>query len=111
MHSADGGKTARIILYDVPAGCLDSWHHNEWVVSALCKHIGMTQVCQPIICAIPPGLSAGIVIAESHIFVHTWPEESAVRVIIDSCVDFSLPSAVRFLCDAYHTEKEKTLVF
>lgn len=107
----DGGKTCRIILRGVPLGCLESWSHNEWVVTALCSHLGMTRICNPIICAIPPGLSCGIVIAESHIFVHTWPEENAVRIVIDSCKDFDLPSAVRFVCDAYHTEVEETLAF
>ena len=37
QHPVDGGKTMRTILRDVPGGCLDSWSHNEWVVTSLCS--------------------------------------------------------------------------
>jgi S-adenosylmethionine/arginine decarboxylase-like enzyme len=38
-------------------------------------------------------------IQESHLAIHTWPEEAAVRVIIDSCVDFDADKATKWLAE------------
>jgi S-adenosylmethionine/arginine decarboxylase-like enzyme len=91
MPDVDGGKTVRIILRGCDAhgnGGLSDPSLAQWAILNLCEFLGMTRVGDPVVRALPPGLSCGLVIAESHLFIHTWPETASVRVIIDSCADF-----------------------
>lgn len=34
------------------------------------------------------GVSSVLLIAESHIAIHTWPHDDAFRLVVDSCKDF-----------------------
>ena len=104
MHLVDGGFTVRYIIYNGDPLCVTDETHNIWVIRNLCHLLHMTPVGDMVIRHIPPGISIGTVIAESHIFLHTWPETSAVRLIIDSCVDFDMTSARTFLSDSYDTD-------
>ena len=45
------------------------------------------------------GLSGVVVIAESHIAVHTWPEREWLRVDICSCKAFPHVSAIQFIIE------------
>jgi len=104
MHNVDGGKTVRVILKDCNTlhnGSLTDVEFNEWVLKRLCEFLGMTPVGTAFSQQIPPGLSCGLVIAESHIFIHTWPESASVRVVIDSCVDFDHDAASEWLKEIY----------
>ena len=105
MHEVDGGKTIRIILRDCACSHLDDPEFGELVVQALCEHLGMTQVGAPLTQSIPPGLSCVLIIAESHLCIHTWPESSSVRAIIDCCVDFDHDDAAEWLKKAYGAER------
>lgn len=105
MHEVDGGKTIRIILRDCACGRLSDPVFTESIIQALCGFLGMTQVGMPFTQSIPPGLSCVLIIAESHLCIHTWPESASVRVIIDACVDFDHDSAVEWLRVAYGAEK------
>lgn len=104
----DGGKTARIILRACGAtasGGLIDMEFNEWIIRRLCEFLNMTPVGTALSQSIPPGLSCGLIIAESHLFIHTWPESSSVRVVIDSCVDFDHAAAADWLREIYNAEE------
>jgi S-adenosylmethionine/arginine decarboxylase-like enzyme len=104
MHEVDGGKTARIVLHQCETlenGGLSDRDFNELILLQLCDHLRMTQIGLPFTQAIPPGLSTGLVIAESHLFIHTWPEDASVRVVIDSCVDFDHNETADWLKEIY----------
>ena len=105
MHEVDGGKTIRIILRDCACGRLSDRVFTESIIQALCDFLGMTRVGEPVTRLVPPGLSCVLIIAESHLCVHTWPESSSVRVIIDCCVDFDHDSASEWLKVAYGAER------
>ena len=107
MHEADGGKTARIVLHRCEVlenGGLSDAGFNELMLLKLCNHLGMTQIGLPFTQSIPPGLSTGLIIAESHLFIHTWPERASVRVVIDSCVDFDHNETADWLKGMYGAE-------
>lgn len=59
----------------------------------------MTPFSQPFGYLLTPGVSAGIVIWESHLFIHTWPEDSAARIIVDSCKSFRTQDVVEFITE------------
>jgi len=108
MPDVGGGKTVRIVLRgcEVAAnGGLSDSDMVEWDISRLCEFLGMSRVGDPFTHSIPPGLSCGLVIAESHLFIHTWPEDSSVRVIIDSCVDFDHNAAADWLQVVFGAER------
>lgn len=104
MPDVDGGKTVRIILRhcDTADGQLSSQRFIEWAIVGLCRYLGMTLVGgDPFTRSIPPGLSTVLIIAESHIAIHTWPETSSVRIVIDCCVDFNHEAAAGWLKDIF----------
>jgi len=45
----------------------------------------------------PQGVSGIIVIAESHLAIHTWPEFSFAAVDLFSCGEFDFTEALRFI--------------
>ena len=108
MPDVDGGKTVRIILRDcdMADGQLSSQRFVEWVITGLCNYLAMTMIGgDPFTRPIPPGLSTVLVIAESHIAIHTWPETASVRVVIDCCVDFNHNAAADWLKDIFGAVK------
>jgi S-adenosylmethionine decarboxylase len=55
------------------------------------------------------GISGVVLIAESHISIHTFPEKQFVTLDIFSCRDFVIEDAIAFFCDAFqpdHYDKE-----
>lgn len=50
------------------------------------------------------GMSGFVVIAQSHISIHAWPEYSEVDIDICSCKDFSQEDAIAFAREAFQTD-------
>jgi len=49
------------------------------------------------------GLSGFVVIAQSHISLHAWPEYGEVDIDICSCQSFSQQDVLAFVCDLFQT--------
>ena len=63
--------------------------------------IGMTKIMPPYAVKLDPsplypntGISGFVLIAESHISIHTWPERAYLNLDIFSCKDFNHHQAV-----------------
>jgi S-adenosylmethionine decarboxylase len=54
------------------------------------------------------GVSGFVIIAESHIAVHTFPERGYVWVDIFSCKAFEAPAAVEIVVDEFGLSRVKT---
>ena len=50
------------------------------------------------------GMSGFVVIAQSHISLHAWPEYSEVDIDICSCKEFSQEDAIAFAKDIFQTD-------
>jgi S-adenosylmethionine decarboxylase len=50
------------------------------------------------------GLSGFVVIAQSHISVHAWPEYGEVDIDICSCKEFSQEDAINFAKEMFQTD-------
>ena len=67
--------------------------------------IGMTKMTLPYVCkwldkfGTRPGVSGFVMIAESHISIHTFPDQDYVFADIFSCRDFDVDKAVRILTE------------
>ena len=81
------------------------------ILDELPTRIGMTKIMPPYVfkySGVKPedwGLSGFVLIAESHISIHTFPEKSFVSVDIFSCKTFDLEFAGEYLKEAFGMEK------
>ena len=81
------------------------------ILDELPSRIGMTKIMPPYVfkySGLKPedwGLSGFVLIAESHISIHTFPEKNFVSVDIFSCKAFDLEFAEAYLRQAFGMEK------
>ena len=54
------------------------------------------------------GMSGFVIIAQSHISLHAWPEYGEVDIDICSCKEFSKKDAVAFAREAFQTDDVET---
>ena len=54
------------------------------------------------------GLSGFVVIAQSHISIHAWPEYGEVDIDICSCKEFSQEDAIAFAKEMFKTDDVET---
>ena len=60
-----------------------------------------------------PGVSGVALISESHINVHTWPEQGLAQLCVHSCRDFPIGHIVALVMGAFDVQKQdmvKTMV-
>ena len=81
--------------------------------------IGMHKIAEPYAIDYPGksnsfdkgGISAVVIIAESHISIHTFPCNGYMSVDIFSCKDFDVEGAVEYIREAFNVRKfEKKLL-
>ncbi|NSW75729.1 MAG: S-adenosylmethionine decarboxylase [Candidatus Atribacteria bacterium] len=71
-------------------------------------HMGMTKVTAPYVFQYQGGspqeggISGIVIIAESHISIHTFPAQGYVSVDIFSCKPFDVEEAIRNLTEYFH---------
>ena len=81
------------------------------ILDELPTRIGMTKIMPPYVfkySGVKPedwGLSGFVLIAESHISIHTFPEKNFVSVDIFSCKTFDLEFAEAYLKQVFGMEK------
>ncbi|NPA51797.1 MAG: adenosylmethionine decarboxylase [Aquificae bacterium] len=76
------------------------------------KEIGMTRIMPPYVFKYDGGdkpedwgVSGFVIIAESHISIHTFPEKQYFSIDIFSCKDFDQDKAVEFIKEFFQTDK------
>jgi len=78
--------------------------------------IGMTKITQPQVFtykgATPQdwGLSGFVLIAESHISVHTFPDRGYLNIDVFSCKEFDPEAALAYLREHFGVEKVRSWV-
>jgi S-adenosylmethionine decarboxylase len=53
------------------------------------------------------GLSGFVIIAESHIAIHTFPERNFLTLDIFSCKDFLIETAIDYVVDNFHMRRHE----
>lgn len=85
------GRHLLVELWEVEEDLLQD---VEWVRKTLLKaahHAQTTVVSQTFHRFAPQGVSGVVVIAESHISIHTWPELGYAAVDVFTCGDHTMP--------------------
>ena len=80
------------------------------------KNMGMTKMIEPYVVrwkdknGVVPGLTGFVTIAESHLAVHTFPDEKRVYADIFSCRPFDFKFAVNYFKNVFEPEKLETKI-
>ena len=96
-----GGDPEKLQDVDLIQGFLDEYPST----------IGMTKVVPPQVYTyhgkVPGdwGVSGFVIIAESHISIHTFPEKDYVFMDVFSCRSFDVEKAFRLLANAFEAKK------
>jgi S-adenosylmethionine decarboxylase len=88
------------------------------ILSDLPERIGMTKITQPYVFPysglVPEdkGITGTVIIAESHISIHTFQEKDYCFVDVFSCKDFDVDYATDYIVDAFESKRfEKYVVY
>ena len=93
------GKVLLVNVYEVPPELLSSDEIMKLLLIRTIEAANMTPVLHTLQIAHFPipggsgfkgeyGLSAGMVLVESHVYIHTWPEKKYMRYEMSSCKNF-----------------------
>lgn len=80
------------------------------LLNELPEKIGMTKITQPYVFPynglVPEdsGITGVVIIAESHISIHTFEQKSYVFIDLFSCKDFDVEFAKKYFIDAFEAE-------
>ena len=81
------------------------------ILHDLPEKIGMTKITQPYVFPysglVPEdgGITGVVIIAESHISIHTFQEKDYCFIDVFSCKDFDVDYAVKYLVNAFESRK------
>ena len=94
------GKHLLLELKDCDTALLNDMEYLREVLADVARLIGATVIKDSFYQFSPQGISGVIIIAESHLSIHTWPEYAFAAVDIFTCGDVIEPSrAVKPLAD------------
>ncbi len=85
------GKHLLLELKDCDKGALDDLNFLKGIMIAAAGEAGATVLGESFHQFNPHGVSGGVIIAESHLFIHTWPECGYAAVDIFTCGDSVQP--------------------
>ncbi|HEY9790563.1 MAG TPA: adenosylmethionine decarboxylase [Candidatus Obscuribacterales bacterium] len=77
------------------------------ILDAYPEQLNMTKIMPPYVFrysgAVPDdwGVSGVVLIAESHISIHTFPDKEFVTLDIFSCKDFDVDEAIKYFCNYF----------
>ena len=94
------GKHLLLELKDCNQEVLNDLDFLKACLHDTAEQIGATVVNEAFYQFTPHGISGVVIIAESHLFIHTWPEHDYAAVDIFTCGDSINPQqAVKLLVD------------
>lgn len=94
-------------LYHCPVARLTSKQVFEELLEGLPPHIGMTIASAPLLCVISSdktdfvGYSGAIIIKQSHLAFHAYPEEARLDIFLHSCQSFEPSLATAYVCQLF----------
>src|ERR1041385_1057444 len=101
-------------LYNIDREILENGPLLRGVLSDLPTHVDMEKV-RPVHLydidtsnPLDAGMSGFVVIAQSHISMHAWPEYGEVDIDICSCKEFSQEDAIAFAKEMFQTDDVET---
>jgi len=112
-HHSPSGRHILMELTGCTFDLLNSVDQVRSILLSSAKDGGATVISSHFHPFSPQGLSGVIVIAESHITIHSWPEHGYAAVDVFTCGDSSVAdkvsTAITQKCQATHVQKHSFL--
>ncbi len=111
------GHQLLLDLYDASVQKLDDLDYIYQFLDELPAKIGMTKIMPPYVFRFAPkapgkkrerGISGVVLIAESHISIHTYPEKHLAKVDVYSCKDFDSAKIAGIIAKKFNAHKVET---
>jgi len=99
--------------FDCQSRILDNKKEISEILRELTEVIEMKAIHAPLVLyhkarvKSESGITGTIILAESNITIHTYPEKRFVSVDIYSCKEFDIPSAIQYLKEKFRFKKLK----
>lgn len=105
------GRHVHLDLYECTAGLLVVPADSERFLNEAARQMNATIVGSHFHAFNPHGVSGVVVIAESHLTIHTWPEHAYAAVDIFSCGELDLDAGVAYLVEAFGAKRKVLAAF
>ena len=104
------GKHCIIEYYGCPSDILDDYEKVGRLMNEAAIEMGATIVASEFHHFSPHGVSGMVVISESHLSIHTWPEYGYAAVDVFTCGDVIDPwVAHKLLRTAFRAERDSVM--
>ncbi|MBU0713164.1 S-adenosylmethionine decarboxylase [bacterium] len=107
------GPHLMLDLNDCNPEILDNLDACYYLLNELPAMIGMTKITRPYVFRYEgstlddDGITGVVIIAESHISLHTYPKKNFVFVDLFSCKDFDVEKAKQHVIDYFQSKSPK----
>lgn len=102
------GRHCMLELYDCPAELLDDQSFVQQALRQAANIAQSTLLGELSHKFDPQGVTALVLLAESHISIHTWPESGYAAVDVFTCGEHTLPEAAsRFLAQRFESGRHE----
>ncbi|MCR9099915.1 MAG: adenosylmethionine decarboxylase [bacterium] len=98
------GRHVLLELYQCPVALLKNGDELEGFLKAAAERMGATVVTSNFHQFSPYGISGVVIIQESHLTLHTWPEHRYAAVDIFTCGEIDLEAGIEYLIQAFRAE-------
>lgn len=99
------GRHIILELYDCPPALLKVPAQAEEFLLEAAQRMEATVVNAQFHAFSPYGVSGVVIIQESHLTIHTWPEYEYAAVDIFTCGELKLEAGIDYLCEAFQAKK------
>jgi S-adenosylmethionine decarboxylase proenzyme len=99
------GRHVLLELHQCPADLLKAGQQLEACLKTAAEKMGATVVTSNFHQFAPYGISGVVIIQESHLTLHTWPEHGYAAVDIFTCGDIDLEAGINYLVAAFEAQR------
>ena len=99
------GRHIILELYDCPSELLTTPGASEAFLLEAARRMEATVVNAQFHAFSPYGVSGVVVIKESHLTVHTWPEHGYAAIDVFTCGQLKLEAGIDYLCEAFQAQR------
>ncbi|MEM1214654.1 MAG: adenosylmethionine decarboxylase [Bacteroidota bacterium] len=101
------GRHVLLELHDCPAHLLERPPTSEAFLLAAAERMHATVVSSHFHAFSPYGVSGVVIIQESHLTIHTWPEYGYAAIDIFTCGQLQIEEGVQYLFKAFEAQGQQ----
>lgn len=98
------GRHIILELYDCPPALLKVPEQSKEFLLEAAQRMEATVVNAQFHAFSPYGVSGVVVIQESHLTIHTWPEHGYAAIDVFTCGQLKLDAGINYLCQAFQAK-------